>query len=143
MAKNPDPKKGVKDYWSPFKSQLADGFNNLCGYSAMYEPVGTVEHYLSRDNYRNLAYEWSNFRFASAWINSSKGTLDDLVLDPFDIGKDWFEILLPSLQLVLTNKVSPQQRQKAQLHWNAYGYVTTKEFYGSVNNGISFILMET
>ncbi|BAZ17951.1 hypothetical protein NIES4071_98320 [Calothrix sp. NIES-4071] len=39
LTKNPDPKKGVKDYWSPFKSQLADGFNNLCGYSAMYEPV--------------------------------------------------------------------------------------------------------
>jgi hypothetical protein len=47
----------------------------------MYEPVGTVEHYLSRDNYRNLAYEWSNLRFASAWINSCKGTLDDQVLD--------------------------------------------------------------
>ncbi|MDF5714231.1 MAG: hypothetical protein PUP93_10125 [Rhizonema sp. NSF051] len=47
----------------------------------MYEPVGTVEHYLSRENYRNLAYEWNNLRFASAWINSSKGTLDDQVLD--------------------------------------------------------------
>lgn len=102
LIKNPDPKKGVKDYWSPFKSQLADGFNNLCGYSAMYEPVGTVEHYLSRENYRNLAYEWSNFRYASAWINSSKGALDDFVLDPFNIGKVGSEILLPSLQLVLT-----------------------------------------
>ena len=60
------------------------------------------------------AYEWSNLRFASAWINSTKGTLDDQVLDPFDLGEDWFEILLPSLQLVLTDKVPPQQRQKAQ-----------------------------
>ncbi|MGF1675657.1 hypothetical protein [Plectonema radiosum] len=81
LAKNPDPKKGTRDYWSPFKSNLADGFNNLCAYSVMYEPVGTVEHYLSRDNYRNLAYEWSNLRFASGWINSCKGTLDDQVLD--------------------------------------------------------------
>jgi hypothetical protein len=80
----------------------------------MYEPVGTVDHYHSRENYRNLAYEWSNLRFASAWINSSKGTLDDQVLDPFDLGEDWFEILLPSLQLVLTDKVPPQQRQKAE-----------------------------
>jgi hypothetical protein len=74
----------------------------------------TVEHYLSRDNYRNLAYEWSNLRFASGWINSCKGTLDDQVLDPFDLGEDWFEILLPSLQLVLTDKVPEQQRQKAE-----------------------------
>jgi hypothetical protein len=114
LAKNPDPKKGTKDYWSPFKSYLADGFTNLCAYSVMYEPVGTVDHYLSRDNYRSLAYEWSNFRFASAWINSTKGTLDDQVLDPFDLGDDWFEILLPSLQLVLTDKVLEQQRQKAK-----------------------------
>lgn len=25
LAKNPDPKKGTKDYWSAFKSYLADG----------------------------------------------------------------------------------------------------------------------
>lgn len=80
----------------------------------MYEPVGTVDHFLSHDNYRSLAYEWSNLRFASAWINSTKGTLDDQVLDPFVLKEDWFEILLPSLQLVLTDKVPLQQRQKAQ-----------------------------
>ncbi|MCC5670789.1 hypothetical protein LC653_45330 [Nostoc sp. CHAB 5784] len=28
LAKNPNPKKGTRDYWSPFKSYLADGFNN-------------------------------------------------------------------------------------------------------------------
>jgi len=39
---------------------------------------------------------------------------DDQVLDPFDLGEDWFEILLPSLQLVLTDKVPQQQRQKAE-----------------------------
>ncbi len=83
-------------------ANICEGFKN------------TVDHYRSRENYRNLAYEWSNLRFASAWINSSKGTLDDQVLDPLDLGEDWFEILLPSLQLVLTDKVPPQQRQKAE-----------------------------
>ncbi|MFL9456370.1 MULTISPECIES: AAA family ATPase [Nostocales] len=56
LAKNPDPKKGTRDYWSPFKRSLADGFQDLCAYSVMYEPVGTVEHYLSRENYRSLRY---------------------------------------------------------------------------------------
>ncbi len=34
-----------KAYWnlSQYKSALADGFGNLCAYSAMYEPVGTVD----------------------------------------------------------------------------------------------------
>ncbi|MDD1429319.1 hypothetical protein MEO94_33830 [Dolichospermum sp. ST_sed9] len=114
LEKNTDPKKRPRDYWSNFKSDLADGFSNLCGYSAMYEPVGTVDHFLSCDNHRHLAYEWSNYRFASGWINSSKGTLDKQVLDPFEVENDWFEILLPSLQLVITDAVPLKERQKAE-----------------------------
>jgi hypothetical protein len=114
LGKNPDINQRPRDYWSAFKSDLADGFRNLCAYSVMYEPVGTVDHYLSCDNYRHLAYEWSNYRFASAWINSSKRTLDDQVLDPFEVGEDWFEIILPSLQLVLTDKIPAEERQRAE-----------------------------
>jgi hypothetical protein len=113
LAKNQDPRKRLRDYWSPFKSHLADGFSNLCGYSAMYEPVGTVDHYLCCENHRHLAYEWSNYRYASGWINSSKSTLDEQVLDPFQVEDDWFEILLPSLQLVLTDAVPPHERDRA------------------------------
>jgi hypothetical protein len=111
LAKNPEQNQRPRDYWSAFKSDLADGFRNLCAYSVMYEPVGTVDHYLSCDNYRHLAYEWSNYRFASAWVNSSKKTLDDQVLDPFEVGE---EIILPSLQLVLTDKIPAEERQRAE-----------------------------
>lgn len=114
LVKNTDPKKRPRDYWSNFKIYLADGFGSLCGYSAMFEPVGTVDHYLCCQNHRHLAYEWSNYRFASAWINSSKGTVDEQVLDPFLVEDDWFEILLPSLQLVLTDAIPPQERLRAE-----------------------------
>ncbi|MGK7905311.1 MAG: hypothetical protein AB4352_28670 [Hormoscilla sp.] len=114
LAKNPQLQKRPRDYWSAFKSDLADGFGNLCGYSVMYEPVGTVDHYLSCDNYRHLAYEWSNYRYASAWVNSSKGNIDDRVLDPFEVGDDWFEIILPSLELVLTDKIPAEARRRAE-----------------------------
>jgi hypothetical protein len=113
LEKNPD-KKRPKDYWSQFRSDLADGFGNLCGYTVMYEPVGNVEHFLPFKNHRDLAYEWSNYRFASGWINSSKGTLDNQILDPFEVEDDWFEILLPSLQLVITDAVPEEKRQKAE-----------------------------
>ncbi len=43
LARNPN-KKRPKDFWSPFKNDLANGFNQLCGYTAMFEPVGTVDH---------------------------------------------------------------------------------------------------
>lgn len=102
------------DLWSAFKGQLAEGFGSLCAYSVMYEPVGTLDHYLSCENHRELAYEWGNYRYASAWVNSSKGTLDDQVLDPFEVQDGWFEIILPSLQLVVTEAVPPRERAKAE-----------------------------
>ena len=122
LAKNPFPKR-PKDCWSPFKPQLADGFRNLCAYSAMYEPVGTVDHFLSCGlaETRHLAYQWDNLRFAAPWLNSSKQNADDKILDPFDVEDGWFEIQLPSLQLVVTDKVPISLRAKAhytieQLH---------------------------
>lgn len=102
------------DRWSEFKAQLAAGFGNLCAYSVMYEPMGTVDHYLSCQHHPHLAYEWHNYRYVSGWINSSKGVLDAAVLDPFQVEDNWFEILLPSLQLVLTDNVPPEELERAK-----------------------------
>lgn len=113
LAENPAAKR-PRDYWSLFRADLAKGFNNLCGYSVMYDPTATVDHFLSFHNYRHLSYEWSNYRYVANWINSSKKNLDDCLLDPFEVEDNWFEILLPSLQLVLTESVPDNQRQKAE-----------------------------
>lgn len=80
----------------------------------MYIPEGTVDHYLSYKNYPHLAYEWSNYRFASASLNSSKGKHDDKVLDPYEVGQNWFEIILPSLQMQVTGAIPKKYRQKAE-----------------------------
>ncbi len=103
-----------KAFWTPFKCFLADGFRDLCGYSAMYEPVGTVDHFVSYRSDPSQTYEWSNYRFAAQWINSCKQTLDSKVLDPFEVEDGWFEIILPSLQLVITDKVPAAMRERAQ-----------------------------
>lgn len=111
---SPDAKR-PKDLWSPFKAHLADGFRNLCGYSAMYEPVGTVDHFVSFHEAPDRAYDWANYRFASAWINSSKSNLRSSdVLDPFEVDDAWFEILLPSLQMVVTDAVPATHRTRAE-----------------------------
>ncbi len=108
-----------KDYWNKVKPDLAKAFGRLCAYSCMYEPVGTVDHYLScsaclkRDEgYR--VYEWDNYRFASGWINSSKQNADDTVLDPFEVEDGWFEILLPSLELIASDCAPNSLRPKAE-----------------------------
>ncbi len=103
-----------RDYWSPFKPDLARGFKNLCAYSAIFEPVGTVDHYIGVSSNMMLAYEWDNYRFASAWINSSKKNEDDKILDPFEVQDDWFEVHLPSLQLTVSGNVPDEYREKAE-----------------------------
>lgn len=99
--------KRPKDFWSRFKPQLSDGFAELCAYSAMYEPVGTVDHFVPVDADESLAYDWANYRFASAWINSSKQKRVE-ILDPLLVQDGWFEVLLPSLQLVLVPDKVPE-----------------------------------
>ncbi|WP_437621642.1 hypothetical protein [Sorangium sp. So ce1151] len=114
LRDNPGAKR-PKDFWSPFRLHLARGFKDLCGYAAMLDPTGgTVDHFLSYQNHPELTYEWSNYRFASATLNSTKRTADDRVLDPYEVRDGWFEILLPSLQLVTTDKIPAAYKTKAE-----------------------------
>ena len=113
LESHPEPQKPTP-YWNAIKPDLADAFGQLCGYSAMYEPVGTVDHFLSIKYHRTQTYEWSNYRFSSGWINSSKQNADQTVLDPFEVEDGWFQLLLPSLQLKLSDTVPVQYRAKAQ-----------------------------
>ncbi len=103
-----------RDLWSPFREQLRDGFEGRCGYTAMLCSGGSVDHFVSIKTNPALAYEWSNYRFIEEWVNKSKQNLDGAVLDPFEVHDDWFELLLPSLQLVLTSRVPAKHRARAQ-----------------------------
>ena len=98
VAAHPDAKR-PRDYWTPFKETLAQGFRDLCAYCAMYVHVGTVDHFVSWHEDRSKAYEWGNYRYCAGWINASKGKIPAAeLLDPFAIQDGWFEIHLPSLQ---------------------------------------------
>ncbi len=102
-------------HWLEFRSQLADAFGSLCAYSAMFDPVGTVDHFISVDEDRSKSYDWTNYRFAAGWLNSSKHALKSTeIIDPFLVSNDWFEVQLPSMQLVLTDRIPPENRQRAQ-----------------------------
>lgn len=100
-----------KDLWSPFRPALADAFSNLCAYGAMYEPNGTVDHFKPVDADESLAYEWANYRYVTGWINCSKSKRPR-VLDSFQVRPGWFEVLLPSLQLVAVPQNIPARLRK-------------------------------
>jgi hypothetical protein len=88
---------------------------NRCGYGAMWISSGTVDHFVSCDEDRHMAYEWSNYRYVEGWLNSAKSKkLSGDLLDPFEVQDGWFEIELPSLQLKLTDAVPASVRARAE-----------------------------
>ncbi|MGN8139857.1 hypothetical protein ACTJK3_02990 [Pseudomonas sp. 22105] len=114
LVENPDAQR-PRDFWSPFRLKLAEGFHDRCGYAAIFLTSGTVDHSASWNERPELAYEWSNYRYVDAWINSSKSKKRSAdLLDPFEVGEGWFEIILPSLQLVVTDSVPDAFRARAE-----------------------------
>ncbi len=83
----PNGSERLPNYWREFIPDLCRGFGFRCGYLAMLDLNGTVDHFLStkKKKNRHLAYEWSNYRYATGWLNSSKQTLDEKVLDPLAV----------------------------------------------------------
>lgn len=67
LAEHPDAER-PHDYWSPFREVLAEGFKQLCGYAAMEDFSGTVDHFHAFKTHPALAYEWSKWyrRYAEA-----------------------------------------------------------------------------
>lgn len=118
LAAHPAPKGRPRDFWSPFRPELREGFARRCGYFAMLMHDGAVDHFVSWDTCRTsnprLAYEWNNFRFIDPALNSKKGTKDDQLLDPFEVEDDWFEVDIPSLVLRITGRVPAHLVSKAK-----------------------------
>ena len=116
LAANPVYKR-PPDYWTEFEGDLRAGFNGLCGYCAMRIMKGHVDHFvqvalLKKSGRDAEAYEWSNFRYGDGTINGRKWK--HLVLDPFVVQPGWFRIILPSLQLEMTDAIPQPQRTLAE-----------------------------
>ena len=118
LEKNPGYENHPRDYWSKFEPQLRRAFKGLCAYCAMRVAVkGEVDHFvpisiLKSEGHHYLAYEWSNLRYSDGTLNQKK--CDARILDPFEVRDDWFCMLLPSLQLVLTDKIPDDIRPLAE-----------------------------
>jgi len=94
--------------WNKYRSQLTEAFRDLCAYSAQrLNQPGEVDHFVSIDEDRS-------YRLAAGWINSSKQSLRSVdIIDPFEVEDDWFELILPSLQLRVTELCPAELRDRA------------------------------
>ncbi len=113
-SKRREPGWRPRSFWRCCTNDLAEAFADRCAYAAMLAPGGTVDHFISCHGDPTQAYEWNNYRYCYGWINACKQDSPGAVLDPFKVGKGWFRINLPGLQLELTDKVPADQRQLAQ-----------------------------
>jgi hypothetical protein len=112
LAANPRS-KAFPAHWTKFHRRLEKAFSHRCGWWAVRITDGAVDHYLSKKNYRSKTYDWENYRYIAGSVNSSKRNQDDAVLDPFEIQAGWFEVILPSMQLVTTAQIPVHLKAKA------------------------------
>jgi len=108
-------------YWTHLLPQLHQVFQGLCAYTCMFEPRGTVDHFVSIERGGD-PYDWANFRFAQQWVNSTKQDLAEC-LDPFEVDDQWFEVILPSFQLIVTERVPANLKALAQTTLNKLNLV--------------------
>lgn len=89
----------LKPYWRECIVDLRREYRNICAYLSMrIHPAtafATVDHFLPKVSHRAMTYEWSNFRLASAPMNTNKGDFLD-VLDPFSVEDGWFQLNVAS-----------------------------------------------
>ncbi|MFC2170544.1 hypothetical protein ACFLQJ_01035 [Calditrichota bacterium] len=114
---NSPENKRPRPYWNEYEHKyvikLKHAFKNLCAYSCMFLHDGQVDHFISVKLDKSKIYEWDNYRYATGWINGKKLNLTGF-LDPFEVQDGWFEVHIPSLQLIITDSIPHNFRAKAE-----------------------------
>lgn len=97
-------------YWTAFTETLFEAYSGICAYYAFYieasSGAATTDHFVAKTSHAGLAYEWSNYRFASLAANRAKRDYDD-VIDPFVLEPGTFLLNLASGAVSCATSVSP------------------------------------
>ena len=104
LKANPSPSSRDfrgNDYWRNATKELHRRYLR-CAYTSL-RLIGSnersVDHFLPKSIYPNLAYEWCNYRLARRRLNNHKGDAVKVV-DPFRVRSGWFVLSLPSCLMV-------------------------------------------
>lgn len=97
------PSEAFPPFWREVLPDLTDAYQRICGYTCLYiEKVTgapTVDHMVPVSRAWDQAYAWENYRLACALMNTRKKATE-AVLDPFEVGDDWFALEPVSCQVV-------------------------------------------
>ena len=77
-------------FWSELYDRFHEAYAGRCAYTCFYQPErATIDHFRPKQQFPELAYEWSNYRLCSPRTNQFKGSQGD-ILDPFLITSGLF-----------------------------------------------------
>lgn len=89
--------------WREAIPALRSAYKGICAYFCCYVMPATggssADHAVPKSGARHLAYEWDNYRFACARMNSRKRDASD-VLDPFHLPDGQFALSFTTLRVV-------------------------------------------
>lgn len=95
------PVSKLEPYWTAVLPELRAGYRDLCAYLAMRihpaSGAATVDHFVPKSKDKRRAYDWSNFRLATALVNTFKGEQE--VIDPFEVTDGWFVLNLSNFEV--------------------------------------------
>ena len=97
------PAEHFPPYWRDVLPDMLESYSRLCAYLSLYIEHATgspsVDHVIPKSKAWDKVYEWSNYRLASALINSKRSI--EFVLDPFEIDDRLFALEFVSFQVKL------------------------------------------
>ncbi|MCY4399678.1 MAG: hypothetical protein OXE96_10110 [Gemmatimonadetes bacterium] len=115
LQTNPNPSNRHfrnRNYWNRAKSELRRAYKR-CAYTSQRirgDDV-SVDHFLPKAKYPQLAYEWDNYRLARPKLNRNKADSEG-VADPFQVGTGWFVLDCPSCLILKGDNLDANTRDK-------------------------------
>lgn len=111
------PSDKLKPYWTDILDDLMNAYNCICAYTCMsiHEITGssTVDHILPKSMHWEKAYQWDNYLLVCGKMNAKKSNRTD-ILDPMDIGEDWFRLDMCTLEVYPNSELPEDIKQRVQ-----------------------------
>lgn len=107
-------RKQLAELWTKALPAMRTLYERRCAYLALHIHRGTgrdsVDHFLPKQDprYRDRAYAWDNYRYASLDVNRVKDVLE--VLDPFEVQDDWFGLALDTFKVEARVPIPPERK---------------------------------
>lgn len=117
LKTNSEGKKSPPAFWREVHEEFFAAYKGYCAYTTFRLPTsehGVVDHFKPKSRYKELTYEWTNYRLAGYYVNSKKGESCE-VLDPFQLPEDAYLLQADgSIEANAAVFTTPRQQEQAE-----------------------------